>query len=94
MISEKLEKIKNGISRKFEELGFFIKEDIEELIDTYPEIATRLENTKLKKINFFYDDDENSVGFTLDDVQVEFFLKTGEDEKGPWYEAEAEIRYF
>jgi len=82
------------IHKKFEELGFSIREDIAELLTLYPEIAEKLDNTKARKIAFFCDPEENSVGFTLEDVQVEFFLTIGEDDEGPWYEAEAEVRYF
>ena len=51
-------------------------------------------NTKYKKIEFYEDKELHSVGMTLEDVQIEFFITEGEDEEGPWYEAEAEIIFF
>ena len=94
MMTEELIKKLDNISKKFEEYDFMLKEDLYELIEENNEIGSRILNTKLKKIHFFSDLESNSVGFTLDDVQVEFFVEYGEDEKGKWYEATAEIRWF
>jgi hypothetical protein len=94
MTEEKKETRLDFVHKKFEEMGYSIREDIAELLDQYPDIREKLEDTKARKITFFCDAEENSVGFTLPDAQVEFFLTTGEDDKGPWYEAEAEVRYF
>lgn len=94
MLSEKLRKKIHTISEEFEKRGFSIEEDLVELAETREDIAERIENTKFKKISFFQDDELNSVGFTLEDVQVEFIVTLGEDEQGPWYEATAEIRFF
>ena len=54
----------------------------------------KLDAIKFKKIEFFTVEDENCVGFTLEDVQVNFFIEFGEDEEGEWYEATAEIISF
>ncbi|MBR8700401.1 hypothetical protein IX317_000051 [Fusobacterium sp. DD29] len=94
MLSEKLRKKLHTISEEFEKRGFSIEEDLVELAETREDIAERIENTKFKKISFFQDEELNSVGFTLEDVQVEFIVTLGEDEQGPWYEATAEIRFF
>lgn len=94
MISEELKNRLNNISDKFQEYGFTLREDLVELVELNEDIAVKLENTKFKKIHFFHDEESNSVGFTLDDVQVEFFVEYGEDEEGKWYEATAEIRWF
>ena len=94
MLNEKLIKKIGSISKEFKERGFDLEEDLIELAETHPDIAERLENTKFKKIFFFNDEERNSVGITLEDVQIEFVVTTGTDEIGPWYEATAEIRYF
>ena len=94
MLSEKLLKKLHTISEEFEKRGFSIEEDLIELAEINPEIAQKIEEIKFKKINFFQDEELNLIGITLEDTQIEFFITTGEDEEGPWYEASAEIRYF
>lgn len=94
MLSEKLIKKINTIAKEFEKRGYTLEEDLLELAETREDIAQRLENTKFKKIEFFQDEELNSVGLTLEDVQIEFFVTVGEDDEGPWYEAEAEIIFF
>ena len=91
MLSEKLTK---RIAREFEKMGYTLEEDLLELAEMREDIAERLENTKFKKIEFYEDKELHSVGMTLEDVQIEFFITEGEDEEGPWYEAEAEIIFF
>lgn len=94
-MNEILEKRINGIDKKFMELGIdFLKEDITELFEIREDIRERVENIKFKNITFFRDEELNSIGFTLEDVQVEFFITIGEDEDGAWYEATAEIVFF
>lgn len=93
-MNEKLIKRIKTISKEFSSRGFELEEDLMELAQLNPEIADRLENTKYKKISFFVARETNSIGITLEDVQIEFFVEEGEDEIGPWYEATAEIRYF
>lgn len=93
MTEELLKKIER-INEEFEKRDFFIKEDLIELFETREDIAQKLDEIKFKKIEFFTVEEENCVGFTLDDVQVNFFLEFGEDEEGPWYEATAEIVMF
>lgn len=94
MLSEKLNKKLKSISAEFEKRGYFLEEDLFELCELNAEVAQKLEETKLKKMDFYDDPELNSVGITLEDIQIEFFVTTGEDEEGPWYEASAEIRYF
>lgn len=94
MLSEKLIKKLKSISEEFKRRGFSIEEDLFELCEINSEIAKKLEDTKLKKMDFYDDPELNSVGITLDDVQIEFFVTTGEDEEGPWYEVTAEILNF
>lgn len=86
-------KIEN-IIKEFEKRGFSIEEDVREFFQERDDILERIENIKYNKIEFFDDKDLNSVGFTLNDAQIEFFIITGEDEEGPWYEATAEILFF
>lgn len=94
MLSEKLVKRIGTISKEFIKLGYNLEEDLLELAEMREDIAERLENTKYKKIEFYEDKELHSVGMTLEDVQIEFFITEGEDEEGPWYEAEAEIIFF
>ncbi|MGL4392617.1 MAG: hypothetical protein ACRCSK_04235 [Fusobacteriaceae bacterium] len=95
MFTEKTMQRLENISEKFSELGYdFLKEDIKELFEQRDDIREKMENTKFGKIEFFKDDENNSVGFTLSDYQIEFFVETGEDEEGHWYEATAEVIYF
>lgn len=93
MDEKTLKKITN-INSEFEKRGFFIKEDLEEFFQEREDMLAALEKIKYNKIEFFSVESSNSVGFTLDEAQVEFFLFTGEDEEGPWYEVEAEILFF
>ncbi|MGL6167535.1 MAG: hypothetical protein ACRC0Y_04525 [Fusobacteriaceae bacterium] len=81
------------LDRVFSDKGFFLKEDLVELFEEYPNILEKVENTKFNKIEIF-NPGSDSIGFTLDEIQVEFFVETGEDEEGPWYEAHAEVLYF
>ena len=82
------------IIEEFKKRGYDIGEDVVELVDSRDDVAQKLEQTKFKNIEFFNVDEENSVGFTLDDMQVNFFVEYGEDEEGKWYEASAEIINF
>ena len=93
-MGEKLEKNLEKIIAEFKNRGYNIEEDVRELVETREDVAKRLEETKFKNIEIFNVDEENSVGFTLDDMQVNFFIEYGEDEEGKWYEASAEIINF
>ncbi|MEG0069316.1 hypothetical protein [Cetobacterium sp.] len=93
MTEEILKKI-DRINDEFEKRDFFIKEDLIELFQEREDLRTKLDEIKFKKIEFFNIAEEDCVGFTLDDVQVNFFVEFGEDEEGPWYEATAEIITF
>jgi gamma-glutamylcysteine synthetase len=93
LVSEKLEKNIQRVSEEFKKRGFSLEEDLRELLEMREDIAKMLEETKFKKIEFFVEG-ENSIGFTLEDAQITFTVETGEDEEGPWYEADAHILLF
>lgn len=93
-MTEKLQKNLEKISKEFERRGYFLEEDLYELVEEREDIAERIENIKFNKIEFFNIKEEDSIGFTLEDVQINFFVEFGEDEEGPWYEATAEIYFF
>ncbi|MGL4533945.1 MAG: hypothetical protein ACRC0V_08570 [Fusobacteriaceae bacterium] len=93
MFSEKALLQIGKLDRVFSDKGFFLKEDLMELFEEYPNILEKVENIKFNKIEIF-NPGFDSIGFTLDEIQVEFFVETGEDEEGPWYEAHAEVLYF
>ena len=93
MTEELIKKI-DRINEEFEKKDFFIREDIFELFEEREDLREKLDAIKFKKIEFFTVTDENCVGFTLEDVQVNFFIEFGEDEEGQWYEATAEIISF
>ena len=94
MLSEKVLSQIEKLNRVFSDKGFYLKEDLDELFETAENLATKIEKIKFNKIEIFTVPETGSIGFTLDDVQVEFFLENGEDEEGEWYEATAEITYF
>jgi len=95
MDKEKLNRRLSVISDKFEELGYELREEVFELAEIREDIAEKILNFKLKKIEYFADDEGSDyVGFTLEDVQIVFHVETGEDEEGPWYEASVEILNF
>lgn len=93
-MTEKLLKTVEKIIEEFNRRGYDIAEDVVELVESRKDVAEKLEAVKFKNIEFFNVDEENSVGFTLDDMQVNFFVEYGEDEEGKWYEASAEIINF
>ncbi len=93
-MTEKLLKTVEKIIEEFNRRGYDIAEDVVELVESREDVAEKLEAVKFKNIEFFNVDEENSVGFTLDDMQVNFFVEYGEDEEGKWYEASAEIINF
>ncbi|MGL4955069.1 MAG: hypothetical protein ACRC4Y_06320 [Cetobacterium sp.] len=93
-MTEELMKKIDRVNEEFEKRDFFIKEDIIELFEQREDLAEKLDATKFKKIEFFTVAEENCVVFTLEDVQVNFFIEFGEDEEGEWYEATAEIISF
>lgn len=93
MTEEILKKI-DRINAEFEKRDFYIKEDLMELFTEREDLREKLDEIKFKKIEFFNIEEENCVGFTLEDVQINFFVEFGEDEEGEWYEATAEIMFF
>ena len=88
---EKLNRRVTAIAEKMSELGFYLEEDMQELVELRTDIADLILNTKLKKIDYFVEKEGNGVGFYLGDFQITFFVEIGEDEEGPYYEATAEI---
>lgn len=94
MLNEKVILQIEKLNRVFSDKGFHLKEDLVELFETTEALAEKIEKIKFNKIEIFTVPENGTIGFTLDDVQVEFFLETGEDEEGTWYEATAEITYF
>lgn len=93
-MDEKLKKTVEKIVEEFKKRGYDIEEDVKELVEERSDVAKALLGTKFKNIEFFDVKEENSVGFTLEDMQVNFFIEYGEDEEGKWYEASAEIINF
>lgn len=93
MTEEILKKI-DRINAEFEKRDFFLKEDLMELFTEREDLRAKLDDIKFKKIEFFNIEEENCIGFTLEDVQINFFVEFGEDEEGEWYEATAEIMFF
>lgn len=93
-MDKKVEKIVRKIDEEFKKRGFEITEDLEELVETTESVAKALENTNFNNIEIFQVDEENAIGFTLAEMQINFFIEYGEDEEGPWYEASAEIINF
>lgn len=95
MDMEKLERRLTVIADKFSELGYDLKDEVFELAEIRTDIAEKILNYKLKKIEYFTGEEgENCVGFTLEDVQIVFHVELGEDAEGPWYEASVEILNF
>ncbi len=90
-VKEKLNRRVIAINEELKKLGFDLEEDLQELVDLRCDIAQLILTTKLKKIQYFIEKNNEGVGFYLGDLQITFFVETGEDEKGPYYEATAEI---
>ncbi|MCI6151817.1 MULTISPECIES: hypothetical protein [Fusobacterium] len=93
-MDKKIEKIVKKIDEEFKNRGFEITEDLIELVETTESVSKALANTNFNNIEIFQVDEENAIGFTLDEMQVNFFIEYGEDEEGPWYEASVEIINF
>lgn len=90
-IISKLDRVK----LEFKERGFeYLEGDLDDFFQEREDIVKKINDMRFNKIEFFTEAETNSIGFTLSDVQVEFFVETGEDEEGPWYEATAEILNF
>lgn len=95
MIDEKTAQKIEKIQEVFQEKGFgYLKEDLDDFFQEREDVVKKINDIKFSKIEFFTAPETNSIGFTLSDIQVEFFVETGEDEEGPWYEATAEILDF
>lgn len=93
-MDKKIEKIVKKIDEEFKKRGFEITEDLIELVETTESVSKALASTNFNNIEIFQVDEENAIGFTLDEMQVNFFIEYGEDEEGPWYEASVEIINF
>jgi len=95
MDKEKLNRRLNVIAEKFSELGYDLRDEVFELAELREDIAEKILNYKMKKIEYFAGEEgESYVGLTLEDVQLVFHVELGEDEEGPWYEATVEILNF
>ncbi|MGL5963796.1 MAG: hypothetical protein ACRCZ9_00725 [Fusobacteriaceae bacterium] len=95
MIDEKTTQKLQKIQEVFQEKGFgYLKDDLIDFFEEREDVVQKIKDIKFNKIEFFTESETNSIGFTLSDIQVEFFVETGEDEEGPWYEATAEILNF
>lgn len=95
MIDEKTAQKIEKIYEVFQEKGFdYLEEDLKEFFQEREDVVQKIKDVKFSKIEFFTVPETNSIGFTLADIQVEFFVETGEDEEGPWYEVTAEILDF
>lgn len=88
---EKLERRLNVITEKLQELGFDMKEDIEELLEQRTDISELILNTKLKSIEYFADKENNRAGFYIANLHITFQYTYGEDEEGPWYEVDCHV---
>lgn len=88
---EKLERRVDAISAKMKELGYDMKEDIEDLLEQRPDIAELILTTKLKSIDYFADEENNRAGFYIANLHITFQYIYGEDEEGPWYEVDCHV---
>lgn len=83
---EKLNSRLNFIGEKFQEFGYDLREDLDELMEQRPDIAELILSTKLKKIDYFYDDEQKFLGFLVGNLHITFILEFDEDEEGSFYD--------
>lgn len=89
-----LERLKNRldfIGEKLNEFGYDLREDLDDLMEQRPDIAELILNTKLKKIEYFHDEEQNFLGFLLANLHITFILEFDQDEDGEFYDV-AECR--
>lgn len=83
---EKLERRLDVIGENLKELGYDLREDLDELIEQRPDIANLIVTTKLKKIEYFQDVEQNFLGFLVGHLHITFMMEFGEDEEGSFYD--------
>lgn len=88
---EKLKRRLDFIGEKLNEFGYDLREDLDELIEQRPDIAELILNTKLKKIEYFYDEEQYYLGFLVGNLHITFILEFDQDEDGEFYDV-AECR--
>lgn len=91
MDMEKLERRVNAIAEKFTEMGYDMRGDLDDLLEQRQDIAELILNTKIKKIEYFDDKENNRVGMYIANLHITFQFIYGEDEEGPWYEVDCHI---
>lgn len=94
MIEEKLLKKIKTINANFIKLGQDLEEELKELVLADEKAKDLITNTKYKKMNFSKDEENNSYILNLENCQISFDIIYGEDEEGPWYEADCHLLYF
>lgn len=88
---EKLERRLDFIGEKLNEFGYDLREDLDDLIEQRQDIAELILNTKLKKIEYFHDQEQNFLGFLIANLHITFILEFDQDEDGEFYDV-AECR--
>lgn len=83
---EKLNSRLNFIGEKLQEFGYDMREDLDDLMEQRPDIAELILSTKLKKIDYFYDDEQKFLGFLVANLHITFILEFDEDEEGSFYD--------
>ena len=62
---EKLNRRLDVIGEKLQEFGYDLREDLNDLIEQRPDIAELVVTSKLKKIEYFHDTEQNFLGFLI-----------------------------
>lgn len=88
---ERLKSRLDFIGEKLNEFGYDLREDLDDLMEQRPDIAELILNTKLKKIEYFHDEEQNFLGFLLANLHITFILEFDQDEDGEFYDV-AECR--
>lgn len=89
---EKLGRRIDAILREISDRGFDLREEFLEVLEANPEIKELILETKLKKINYFADEENKKfVGLNIGEYNISFDFEYGEDEEGPYYDVEAFI---
>ena len=69
---ERLKSRLDFIGEKLNEFGYDLREDLDELMEQRPDIAELILETKLKKIEYFHDEEQNFLGFLLANLHITF----------------------
>ncbi|MBP6407851.1 MAG: hypothetical protein KA277_00080 [Fusobacteriaceae bacterium] len=83
---EKLNRRLDVIGEKLQEFGYDLREDLNDLIEQRPDIAELIVTSKLKKIEYFHDTEQNFLGFLIGNLHITFMLEFDEDEEGTFYD--------